>query len=176
MRGPGSQRRLHRLDPDVVRAFAQTAPEVRLLENPGNAAKATACAPDAPGAGDKVPFTDADLSAPHRGSRRLFAAIQQGADIAFGSRWLRATARLSAKPSTPILGDASTPSPLHHAPALRRHTVRLQGLHPPGCPDRLPQLQTIERWASTRRSCSSPQARFLDHRGPVTWAHDERSA
>ena len=33
-------------------------------------------------------FTDADLSAPMEEAERLFAALDAGADVAIGSRWL----------------------------------------------------------------------------------------
>ena len=39
-------------------------------------------------AGDIVMFTDADLSAPMEEAERLIAAINDGADVAIGSRWL----------------------------------------------------------------------------------------
>jgi glycosyltransferase involved in cell wall biosynthesis len=74
---------------EVVRAFAQTAPEVRLIENPGNRGKGYSVrAGMLEARGGVVLFTDSDLSAPIEEAVRLFAAIQQGADIAIGSRWL----------------------------------------------------------------------------------------
>src|ERR1035438_4434264 len=72
---------------EVVRAFAQTAPEVRLLENPGNRGKGYSVRSGMLQAqGNVALFTDADLSAPIEEAERLFAAIQQGADIANGCK------------------------------------------------------------------------------------------
>ncbi len=69
--------------------FSIAAPEVRLLENPGNHGKGYAVRHGLLQArGEIVMFTDADLSAPIREADRLFDAINGGADIAIGSRWL----------------------------------------------------------------------------------------
>src|ERR1039458_6102974 len=74
---------------EVVRAFARNAPEVRLIENPGNRGKGYSVRSGMLQAlGEVVMFTDSDLSAPIEEAERLFAAIAQDADIAIGSRWL----------------------------------------------------------------------------------------
>jgi glycosyltransferase involved in cell wall biosynthesis len=74
---------------EVVRAFAATAPEVRLIENPGNHGKGYSVRNGILQAlGEVILFTDSDLSAPIEEAEQLFAAIDQGADIAIGSRWL----------------------------------------------------------------------------------------
>jgi glycosyltransferase involved in cell wall biosynthesis len=74
---------------EVVRAFAATAPEVRMIENPGNRGKGYSVRNGILQAfGEVILFTDSDLSAPIEEAERLFAAIEQGADIAIGSRWL----------------------------------------------------------------------------------------
>jgi glycosyltransferase involved in cell wall biosynthesis len=68
--------------------FSLSAPEVRLLENPGHRGKGFAVRHGLLQArGEIVMFTDADLSAPIAEAERLFAAIQGGADVAIGSRW-----------------------------------------------------------------------------------------
>src|SRR5260370_8820473 len=43
-------------------------------------------------------FTDADLASPIAEARKLFDAIGQGADIAIGSRWLRADLQTERQP------------------------------------------------------------------------------
>jgi glycosyltransferase involved in cell wall biosynthesis len=74
---------------DVVRAFAATAPEVRLIENPGNHGKGYSVRNGILQAlGEVILFTDSDLSAPIEEAEQLFSAIELGADIAIGSRWL----------------------------------------------------------------------------------------
>jgi dolichyl-phosphate beta-glucosyltransferase len=76
---------------EIVRTFAATNPALRLVENPGNRGKGysvrngilNAC-------GDVIVFTDADLSSPIEEMPKLLQALADGADIAIGSRWLRA--------------------------------------------------------------------------------------
>ncbi len=75
----------------IVRQFMHDVPELRLLENPGNRGKGYSVRNGMLNArGDILLFSDADLSSPIYESRKLIAAIEQGADIAFGSRWLLA--------------------------------------------------------------------------------------
>ncbi len=76
--------------PDLVRRYAQTYPTLRLLENPGNRDKGYSVRNGMLRAeGEILLFTDADLASPIEEAPKLFAAIQSGADIAIGSRWLR---------------------------------------------------------------------------------------
>jgi len=83
----------------VVRRFAATDPSIRLLENPGNRGKGYSVRNGMlHGRGDVMLFTDADLSSPIYESEKLFAAIAQGADIAIGSRWLRAELQTERQP------------------------------------------------------------------------------
>ncbi len=83
----------------VVREFALTAPEVRLLENPSNRGKGYSVRSGILNAlGDIVMFTDADLSSPIQEAEGLFAAIAQGADIAIGSRWLASSRQTHRQP------------------------------------------------------------------------------
>ena len=75
---------------DMVRRYAHSHAGVRLLENPGNRGKGYSVRHGMLNAsGDVLLFTDADLSAPIEESARLFSAIESGADIAVGSRWLK---------------------------------------------------------------------------------------
>lgn len=74
---------------DMVREFARRNPVVRLIENPGNRGKGFSVRNGMLNAhGDVLLFTDADLSAPITEAPKLLAAIEAGADVAFGSRWL----------------------------------------------------------------------------------------
>jgi dolichyl-phosphate beta-glucosyltransferase len=76
---------------DVVRSFAQENPGLRLVENPGNRGKGYSVRNGMLNArGDIVVFSDADLSSPIEEMPKLLAALAAGADIAIGSRWLRA--------------------------------------------------------------------------------------
>ncbi len=75
---------------DLVRARAATNPELRLVENPGNRGKGYSVRNGMLNAnGEILLFTDADLSSPIEEAGKLFAAIQAGADVAIGSRWLQ---------------------------------------------------------------------------------------
>ncbi len=162
----------------VVRAFAVGAPEVRLIQNPGNHGKGYSVRNGLLQAlGEIVMFTDADLSAPIEEAERLFAAIAGGADIAIGSRWLERTRQTIRQPlyrqffgrcfnavTRMVMGlpFADTQCGFKAFTRDAAQTVF--------------QLQTIERWGF------DPEILFIAlKRGyrieevPVSWAHDERS-
>jgi glycosyltransferase involved in cell wall biosynthesis len=76
---------------DIVRELMVHAPEIRLLENPGNHGKGYSVRNGMLNArGDILLFSDADFSSPIYEAVKLIGAIEQGADVAFGSRWLLA--------------------------------------------------------------------------------------
>jgi len=76
---------------EIIRSFMTDAPELRLLENPGNRGKGYSVRNGMLNAhGDILLFSDADFSSPIHESLKLIRAIDQGADLAFGSRWLQA--------------------------------------------------------------------------------------
>jgi len=163
---------------EVVREIALRAPELRLLSNPGNHGKGYSVRHGMTEArGDVVMFTDSDLSAPIEEAERLFAAIEAGADIAIGSRWLESGRQT------------------HRQPLYRQFFGRCFNLVT-RMMMRLPfadtqcgfkaftreaagtvfALQTIERWGF------DPEILFIAlKRGmkvqevAVSWAHDERS-
>jgi glycosyltransferase involved in cell wall biosynthesis len=163
---------------EVVRAFAQSAPEVRLMENPGNRGKGYSVrAGMLQARGQIALFTDSDLSAPIEEAERLFAAISEGADIAIGSRWLERDRQTERQPlyrqffgrcfnavTRGVMGlrFADTQCGFKAFTRTAAQTVF--------------QLQTIERWGF------DPEILFIGlKRGfwiievPVSWAHDERS-
>jgi len=162
----------------LVEAFALTAPEVRLIENPGNRGKGYSVRSGLLQAqGEVVMFTDADLSAPIEEAERLFAAIAAGADIAIGSRWLEK-------------GRQTHRQPLYRqffGRCFNAVTRFVMGLHfaDTQCgfkafthiaAQTIFHLQTIERWGF------DPEILFIAlKRGyriaevPVSWAHDERT-
>jgi len=75
---------------DLVRNFARAHPELRLIENPGNRGKGYSVRNGMLHAeGELLLFSDADLSSPIEEAVKLFAAIENGCDVAIGSRWLR---------------------------------------------------------------------------------------
>jgi dolichyl-phosphate beta-glucosyltransferase len=76
---------------EIVRTFAEKDPLVRLVENPGNRGKGYSVRHGMLKArGEVIIFSDADLSSPIEEIRKLLQAMESGADIAIGSRWLRA--------------------------------------------------------------------------------------
>lgn len=76
---------------EIVRTFAKNNPMLRLVENPGNRGKGYSVRNGMLNAhGDIVVFSDADLSSPIEEMPKLLQALAAGADIAIGSRWLRA--------------------------------------------------------------------------------------
>src|SRR6266498_341228 len=75
---------------DLVREYAQRYPFLRMIENPGNRGKGYSVRNGMlNAAGDVLLFSDADLSSPIEEGPKLFRAIEEGADVAIGSRWLK---------------------------------------------------------------------------------------
>lgn len=163
---------------EVVRQFTAHAPEVRLLQNPGNRGKGYSVRSGLLQAqGEVVMFTDADLSAPIEEAEGLFAAIAGGADIAIGSRWLDRRRQTHRQPfyrqffgrcfnavTRMVMGlsFADTQCGFKAFTRAAAQTVF--------------QLQTIERWGF------DPEILFIAlKRGyrveevPVSWAHDSRT-
>lgn len=163
---------------EIVREYAAIAPEVRLLQNPGNRGKGYSVRNGLLHSfGEIVMFTDADLSAPIEEAEGLFAAIAAGADIAIGSRWLERARQTIRQPlyrqffgrcfnavTRLVMGlpYADTQCGFKAFTRAAAQTVF--------------QLQTIERWGF------DPEILFIAiKRGyriaevPVSWAHDERT-
>lgn len=127
--------------------------------------------------GEIVLFTDADLSAPIQEAELLFEAIEAGADVAIGSRWLDRNRQTRNQPfyrrffgrcfnavtrSFMGLPYADTQCGFK---AFRRDAAQT-----------VFRLQTIERWGFDPEILFI--ARKLGYRVrevPVTWGHDERS-
>jgi len=84
---------------DIVRAYALKNPRLRLLQNPGNRGKGYSVRNGMLyGQGGILLFSDADLSSPIQEADRLFGAIENGADVAIGSRWLRSDMQTQRQP------------------------------------------------------------------------------
>ncbi len=163
---------------EVVRNFAASAPEVRLVQNPGNRGKGYSVRSGILQAlGNVVMFTDADLSAPMEEAQGLFDAIAGGADIAIGSRWLERTRQTIRQPLyRQFFGRCFN--------AVTRFVMALPFADTQcgfkaftrNAAQTVFQLQTIERWGF------DPEILFIAlKRGyriqevPVSWAHDERT-
>jgi dolichyl-phosphate beta-glucosyltransferase len=163
---------------EIVRDIARRDPVVSLLENPGNRGKGYSVRHGIlEGRGDVVMFTDADLSAPIEEADRLFAAIEDGADIAIGSRWLEVSRQTIHQPLyRQFFGRCFN--------AVTRSVIRLPFADTQcgfkafrrSAAQTVFGLQRIERWGF------DPELLFIAlRRGynvrevPVTWGHDERS-
>ena len=162
--------------PDIVREYARSHPLVRLVQNPGNRGKGYSVRNGMMHAGgDICLFSDADLSSPISEAEKLFAAIAGGADIAIGSRWLRAELQTERQPLYRQLFGR-----------IFNFLLRLVlGLHfkdtqcgfkafKREARQRIFPLQRIERWGF------DPEILFLGRRMgfktievPVKWAHSE---
>jgi len=162
----------------VVRAFVEHAPEVRLMQNPGNRGKGYSVRSGLLNAlGEVVMFTDADLSAPMEEAQGLFDAIAGGADIAIGSRWLERNRQTIRQPlyrqffGRCFNGVTRLVMGLHFADTQCGFKAFTRA-----AAQTIFQLQTIERWGF------DPEILFIAvKRGysiaevPVSWAHDERT-
>jgi glycosyltransferase involved in cell wall biosynthesis len=160
----------------IVREYGTVHPQVLLLENPGNRGKGYSVRNGMLHArGGICLFTDADLSSPITEAQKLFDAIDRGADIAIGSRWLRAELQTERQPLyrqafgrifnlvlRVILGLRFADTQCGFK-AFRRDAAQ-----------RIFPLQKIERWGF------DPEILFLARRAglqveevPVLWAHSE---
>jgi len=84
---------------DIVRQYAVQHPSLRLIENPGNRGKGFSVRNGMLHAhGDVLLFSDADLSSPIQEADKLFAAVEAGADVAIGSRWVRKELQVIPQP------------------------------------------------------------------------------
>jgi dolichyl-phosphate beta-glucosyltransferase len=160
----------------IVREYGKLHPQVLLVENPGNRGKGFSVRNGMLHArGDICLFTDADLSSPITEAQKLFDAINRGADIAIGSRWLRTELQTERQPlyrqafgrifnlaQRIILGLRFADTQCGFK-AFRRDAAQ-----------RIFPLQKIERWGF------DPEILFLARRVglrveevPVLWAHSE---
>ena len=84
---------------EIIKSFAANDPILRLVENPGNRGKGYSVRNGMLNAhGEVLLFSDADLSSPIEEAPKLLAALDQGADIAIGSRWLRSETQTQRQP------------------------------------------------------------------------------
>jgi glycosyltransferase involved in cell wall biosynthesis len=166
------------LTADIVRDYARLHPNVRLLENPGNRGKGYSVRNGVlHSSGDLVLFTDADLSSPIAESVKLFAAIEAGADVAIGSRWIRPETMTERQPIfRQIAGRLYN---IVNRVLLRlpyRDTqCGLKAFTKKAAHDAFSR-QKIERWGF------DPEVLFIARKCgyriaevPVSWAHDDRS-
>lgn len=74
---------------DIILRYAAAHPMLRLVDNPGNHGKGFSVRNGVlHSKGEWIVFTDADMASPIEESAKLLAALERGADVAIGSRWL----------------------------------------------------------------------------------------
>jgi glycosyltransferase involved in cell wall biosynthesis len=162
----------------IVEQWMETYPRLHLIQNPGNRGKGYSVRNGLlQAAGEIVMFTDADLSAPMEEAERLFRAIDEGADVAIGSRWLDRARQTIHQPlyrqffgrcfnwiTRTVMGLPFKDTQCGFK-AFRRSAAQI-----------IFRLQTIERWGFDPEVLFIAQKLGYEIREvPVTWGHDERS-
>jgi glycosyltransferase involved in cell wall biosynthesis len=163
---------------DIVRSYIPRHPQLRLIENPGNRGKGYAVRHGMREAkGDIRLLTDTDLSAPITESRKLFAAIEDGADVAVGSRWQRPGMQTRRQPFyRQITGRIFNGlNRVFLGLRLKDTQCGFKAFTRPAAESIFPVAQ-VDRWGW------DPEVLFLANRLkyrvveiPVEWAHDDRS-
>ena len=162
----------------IARSFASRYPQTRLLENPGNRGKGYSVRNGMLHAnGDILLFTDADLSSPIYEATKLFAAIDRGAEVAIGSRWLQAALQTERQPWYRQLYGRLFNLALRMVLGLKyRDTQCGFKAFTRAAAQTVFSRQRVERWGF------DPELLFLANRFklrtvevPVEWAHDHRS-
>jgi len=162
----------------ILHRWMDRHPRLHLIRNPGNRGKGYSVRNGLlQAAGDIVMFTDADLSAPMEEAELLFAAIDSGADVAIGSRWLDKQKQTIHQPiyrrffgrcfnwvTRRVIGLPFKDTQCGFK-AFRREAAQV-----------IFRLQTIERWGFDPEILFiARKLRFRIVEVPVTWGHDERS-
>jgi glycosyltransferase involved in cell wall biosynthesis len=162
----------------IVQRWMQQHPRLHLVENPGNRGKGYSVRNGLlQAAGEVVMFTDADLSTPMEEAERLLAAINDGADVAIGSRWMDKTRQTIHQPlyrqffgrcfnwiTRSVMGLPFKDTQCGFK-AFRRSAAQT-----------IFRLQTIERWGFDPEILFIAQKlKYVIREVPVTWGHDERS-
>jgi glycosyltransferase involved in cell wall biosynthesis len=163
---------------EIVTRWMKIYPRLHLIQNPGNRGKGYSVRNGLlQAAGDVVMFTDADLSAPMEEAELLLQAIDRGADVAIGSRWMDRTRQTIHQPlyrqffgrcfnwiTRTVMGLPFKDTQCGFK-AFKRPAAQI-----------IFRLQRIERWGF------DPEILFIARKlkyavceVPVTWGHDERS-
>jgi len=163
---------------DIIRGYATKHSVVRLVENPGNRGKGYSVRNGMQQAqGEVLLFSDADLSSPIYEARKLFEALDAGADVAIGSRWLASETQTERQPLyrqffgrlfnlmlRVVLGLPFKDTQCGFKAFSRRAA------------DAIFPKQRIERWGfDPELLFLAKKFGFVTREVPVEWAHDERS-
>jgi dolichyl-phosphate beta-glucosyltransferase len=161
---------------DIIQAFSAKHPMLRLLENPGNRGKGYSVRNGMLNArGQIVLFSDADLSSPIEEAPKLFQALDEGADIAIGSRWLRAETQTQRQPLHRQLFGRIFNLALRLTLGLKFKDTQcgFKAFKQPAVQAIFP-LQRIERWGFDPEILFlARKLKFKVREVPVAWAHRE---
>jgi len=160
----------------IVQGYVARNPIMRLVENPGNRGKGYSVRNGMLNArGELLLFSDADLSSPIEEAPKLFRAIEEGADVAIGSRWLRSELQTARQPLHRQLFGRVFNLVLRIILGLKfKDTQCGFKAFTRSVAHSIFPLQRIERWGF------DPELIFLAKKQgwrivevPVKWAHDE---
>lgn len=163
---------------DIINGFASENPEVRLVRNAGNQGKGYSVRNGMMHArGQYLLFTDADLSSPISEAPKLFAALDAGADLAIGSRWLNPDLQFQRQPLKRRIYSRAFNLYLRLLLGLRfRDTQCGFKAFTRHAAEAIFPLQQITRWGF------DPEILHIAYKKklkvvevPVIWGHDERS-
>ncbi len=159
---------------EIVLRLAKNNPALRLVENPGNRGKGYSVRNGMLQARGRVLiFSDADLSSPIEELPKLLKALNDGAEIAIGSRWLQAELQTQRQPLHRQLFGRVFNLLLRITLGLRfKDTQCGFKAFQQRAAQRIFPLQRIERWGF------DPEILFLARKFglsvqevPVAWAH-----
>jgi glycosyltransferase involved in cell wall biosynthesis len=163
---------------EIVQKWMALYDRLHLVKNPGNRGKGYSVRNGLlQAAGEIVLFTDADLSSPMEEAELLMAALDGGADVAIGSRWLDKQKQTVHQPmyrrffgrcfnwvTRKVMGLPFRDTQCGFK-AFKREAAQT-----------IFRLQTIERWGFDPEILFIAQKlRYRIEEVPVTWGHDERS-
>ena len=162
----------------LVRRYSHSHSNVRLLQLVSNRGKGYCVREGVMSANGRVIlFTDADLSSPIEESLLLLAALESGADVAIGSRWMRRELQ-SRRQSLSRQGLGRLFNFMLRLTLGLDYTDTQCGFKAfrRSAAETIFPLQRIERWGF------DPEILFLAGQAglkvaevPVRWAHDDRS-
>ena len=163
---------------EIVRRYGRQNAAVRLVENPGNRGKGFSVRNGMLHAnGETILFSDADLSSPIYEAKKLFAALEAGADIAIGSRWLRSETQTQRQSLLRQVFSRTYNILLRLLLGLRFKDTQcgFKAFKREAAQQIFPR-QRIERWGF------DPETLYLARKAklrvdeiPVEWANDDRS-
>jgi len=162
----------------IISGFALENPEVRLVSNPGNQGKGYSVRNGMLNArGRFLLFTDADLSSPISEASKLFAALDAGADVAIGSRWLDPSLQFQRQPLKRRFYSRAFNLYLRLLLGLRFHDTQcgFKAFTRRAAEAIFPRQQ-IARWGfDPEILLIARKEKLTVVEVPVIWGHDERS-